>query len=128
MHNDSVNLEFENEVDDVRGKIRFYSHGKMKINLIETKKGFARGGHYHKYEQDHILISGQVEVRYYDISTSQESIQTFKTPSIIHIPKNIAHLFIAVEDSIFIETSDSKYEVTNFPKYRQIVEERMTST
>lgn len=97
----------------------------MKINLIETRKRFARGGHYHKYEQDHTLISGQMEVRFYDISTSQETIQTFKAPSIIHIPKNIAHLFIALEDSIFIETSDFEYEITNFPKYRQIVEERM---
>ena len=123
-----MNLEFEKEVDDVRGKIRFYSHGKTKINLIETRKGFARGGHYHKYEQDHVLISGQVEVRYFDISTNQETIQTFHAPSIIHITKNIAHLFIAIEDSVFIETSDSEYEVTNFPKYRQIVEERMETS
>jgi dTDP-4-dehydrorhamnose 3,5-epimerase-like enzyme len=118
-----VNLEFEKEVDDVRGKIRFYSYGKMKINLIETMKDYARGGHYHKYGQDHTIISGQVEVRFYDISTSHETIQTFQGPSIIHIPKDVAHLFIALEDSIFIETFDYDYEITNFPKYRQIVEQ-----
>jgi len=120
-----MNLEFEKEVKDVRGKIRFYSFGKMKINLIETRKGFARGGHYHEYDQDHLLISGQVEVRFYDILTNQETIHTFKAPSIIHIPKNIAHLFIALEDSIFIETFDSEYKITNFPKYRQLVDEKM---
>jgi len=38
-----MNLQFKNEVKDARGKIRFYSFGKMKINLIETRKGFARG-------------------------------------------------------------------------------------
>lgn len=123
-----MNLQFEKEVEDVRGKIIFYTHGKMKINFIETRKGFARGGHYHKYEQDHTLISGQVEVRFHDISTSQETIQIFKAPSIIHVPKNIVHLFIALEDSTFIETSDSEYEMTNFPKYRQIVEERMKTS
>jgi hypothetical protein len=69
-----------------------------------------------------------VEVRFYDISTSQETIQTFKTPSIIHIPKDIAHIFIALEDSIFIETFDSNYEITNFPKYRHIVEQRMKTS
>ena len=125
---DFVNLQLEKEIEDVRGKIFFYTHDKMKFNLIETRKGFARGGHYHKYEQDHTLISGQMEVRLWDISTSREIIQTFKAPLIIHIPKNTAHLFIALEDSLFIETSDSEYEVTNFPKYRQIVEERMKTS
>lgn len=123
-----MNLKFDKEIDDVRGKIIFYSYNNMKINLIETKKGFARGGHYHKYEQDHTLISGQVEVRFYDISSNQEITQIFKAPSIIHIPKNIAHLFIALEDSIFIETSNSEYEITNFPNYRRIVEEKMRSS
>ncbi|MDE1878499.1 MAG: hypothetical protein KGI07_08270 [Thaumarchaeota archaeon] len=118
-------MKFEKEHEDARGKIVFYSQDKMRINLIETRKGFARGGHYHKYEQDHTLISGQIEVRFYDISTKQETIKTYKAPSIIHIEENIAHLFIALEDSIFIETSYSEYEVTNFPKYRQIVEEKM---
>jgi dTDP-4-dehydrorhamnose 3,5-epimerase-like enzyme len=120
-----MNLKFEKEIEDVRGRIIFYLYGKTKINFIETRNGFARGGHHHKYEQDHILISGKMEVRFYDVLTSQETIQTFKAPSIIHVPKNVAHLFIALEDSIFTETSDSEYEVTNFPKYRQIVEERM---
>ena len=120
-----MNLKFENEIDDVRGKIIFYLYNNMKINLIETRKGFARGGHYHKYDQDHALISGQVEVRFNDISTNQETILIFKAPTIIHIPKDIAHLFIAIEDSIFVETSESDYVITNFPKYRQIVEEKM---
>lgn len=120
-----MNLKFEKEIDDVRGKIIFYSYNNMKINLIETRKGFARGGHYHKYDQDYTLISGQVEVRFNDISIDQETVQTFKAPAIIHIPKDIAHLFIAIEDSIFIETSESEYMITNFPKYRQIVEEKM---
>ena len=120
-----MNLRFEKEVEDVRGKIIFYSHDKLKINLIETKKGFARGGHFHKYEQDHVLISGYMEVRLYDITSWTETIHTFKAPSIIHIPENIAHLFVALEDSTFIETSNSEYEVTDFPKYRQIVVERM---
>lgn len=69
-----MNLEFNNEVVDVRGKARFYSFGKMKINLVEIRKWFARGDHYHKYEQDHTLIVGQIGVRFYDISTRQETI------------------------------------------------------
>jgi len=41
-------LQFEKEHEDVRGKILFFSYGKKYVNLIEIKKGFARGGHYHK--------------------------------------------------------------------------------
>jgi dTDP-4-dehydrorhamnose 3,5-epimerase-like enzyme len=120
-----VSLRTEKEVEDVRGKIIFCSYDKKKINLIETRKGFARGGHYHKYEQDHILISGQMELRLYNMTTNQETVNTIKAPLIIHVPKNTAHLFIALEDSMFIETSDYEYEITNFPKYRQVVEEGM---
>lgn len=56
----------------------------------------------------------QIEVRFYYISTSQETIQIFKSPSVIHVPKNITHPFISLEDFIFIKTSNSEYEVTNF--------------
>ena len=97
----------------------------MKINLIETRKGFARGGHYHKYEQDLILISGHVEVRLFNNATSQETIHTFKAPSIIHIQENIAHILIALEDSVSVEMFGSDYMAINFPKYRQIVEDKM---
>ena len=118
-------MQFEKEIEDKRGKIIFFSHDTMKINLIETKKGFARGGHFHKYEQDHMLIYGQVEVKFYDIANKQETTKKFEAPSIIHISKNIAHLFIALEDTVFIETSNEEYEITNFPEYRRIVEEKM---
>ena len=121
-----MNLQLEKESKDARGRIFFYSYDKIKINLIETRKGFARGGHYHKYDQDHTLISGKMQVRFWDILANQETIQTFSAPSVIHIPKNIAHLFLALDDSIFIERFDSQYEATNFPKYRQIVEEKMS--
>ena len=42
-----MNIQFEKEVEDIRGKILFLSYGKKQINLVEIRKGFARGGHYH---------------------------------------------------------------------------------
>ncbi len=46
-------------------------------------------------------------------------------PEILFVPANVAHLFIALEDSIFAETYNEKYDAINYPKYRNIVEERM---
>lgn len=118
-------MELTSQHEDARGKILFFSHGKMQINIVEVKKGFARGGHYHNYDQDHIMLSGTLEVRELDMNSGQESIKIVKPPSIIRIPKMVAHLFIALEDAVFVETFEARYEATNYPRYRKIVDDSM---
>jgi len=120
-----MNLQLEKEVQDIRGKIMFISYGKKQVNLVEIKKGFARGGHYHKFESEHILISGTIEYREENIATNQEQIKIITSPSTIKVPPDTAHLLIALQDTIFIEVFDHEYEGTNYPKYRKIVEEKM---
>ena len=119
-----MNLQFEKEVEDIRGKILFLSYGKKQINLVEIRKGFARGGHYHQTETSHFLILGKIEYREENISTGQEKISVIEAPHILNIPSNHAHLLIALEDTIFFEFFE-EYEATNFPKYRNIVENKM---
>ncbi|MDE1829666.1 MAG: hypothetical protein KGI25_05025, partial [Thaumarchaeota archaeon] len=116
--NSESNLRLEKEVEDIRGKILFLSHGDKKINLVEIKKGFARGGHYHKIAQDHIIISGKLEYREENVKTGKEHIKTIAVPTIIHVPPDTAHLLIAIEDTLFLETFDKTLEATNYPKYR----------
>ena len=118
-------MELTSQHEDARGKILFFSHGKMQINIVEVKKGFARGGHYHKYDQDHIMLSGTLEVRELDMKSNKETIKIVKSPSILQIPKMVAHLFIALEDTVFAETFEERYEATNYPKYRKIIEDIM---
>ncbi|MHB8545739.1 MAG: cupin domain-containing protein [Nitrosotalea sp.] len=120
-----MDLSLEKQIEDARGKILIYSYGKNHVNLIEIKKGFARGGHYHPYPQNHIIISGRIEYREENIVTNEEKIVIIDKPEILLVPANAAHLFIALEDAIFVETYDEKYDATNYPKYRNIVEERM---
>ena len=103
----------------------FMSYGAKQVNMVEIKKGFARGGHYHKFESDHIIITGKIEYREENIDTKKEEIKIISSPAIIRVPPNTAHLLIALEDSIFAEVFDNKYEGTNYPKYRKIVEEKM---
>ncbi len=120
-----MNLQIEKEIEDIRGKIIFISYGKKQVNLVEIKKGFARGGHYHKFESEHILISGTIEYREENIKTKQEQIKIITSPSTIKVPPNAAHLLIALQDTIFFEVFDHKYEGINYPKYRRIVETKM---
>jgi len=110
---------------DERGKMFFLKYGKFKINIIEIKKGFARGGHYHKYEQDHVVLCGKIKYKIEDISTKQEQTKTISKNEIIHIKSNMAHVLIALEDSIIVESFKEGYKVFNYLKYRKIVEKKI---
>ncbi|MGI0010216.1 MAG: hypothetical protein ACREAE_02305 [Nitrosopumilaceae archaeon] len=120
-----VELQLEKVVEDNRGKILFLSYGNQSLNFVEIKKGYARGGHYHPYEQDHIFISGKIEYREEDVLTGQEQKRIVNCPVTILVPKNTAHLFIALEDTIFLEAYGHQYKATNYAKYRKLVKELM---
>lgn len=122
-----MSLKFEKEVQDPRGKIIFLSTNYVKINIIEIKKGFARGGHFHSYDSNHMLLTGSIECRKENMITKEEEIKIFNAPSIIQVDANIAHLFIALEDSVFVETINGIYDGVNYSKYRMIVEEKIQS-
>ena len=121
-----MGLEFKKLAEDVRGKILFLLYnGTKSLNIAEIKKGFARGGHYHPYEQYHVILSGKVEYREESLDTKKEQNRIINGPEIIKVPPNTAHLLIALDDTLFFESFDKDYIATNYPKYRKIVEERM---
>ena len=121
-----MGLEFKKLAEDVRGKILFLLYnGTKSLNIAEIKKGFARGGHYHPYEQYHVILSGKVEYRDENLDTKKEQNRIIDGPEIFKVPPNTAHLLIALEDTLFFESFDKDYIATNYPKYRKIVEERM---
>ncbi|QLH05778.1 hypothetical protein [Nitrosopumilus ureiphilus] len=119
-----MNLEFEKQIEDKRGRILFLKFGRKNINLIEIKKSFARGGHFHQTETSHFLISGKIEYYTENIKTGLEKVSIISSPNIINVQPNIAHLLIAKEDSLFFEVFEN-YEDTVFHKYRKIVEDLM---
>ena len=59
--NSENKLVIENTIEDDRGKIFFLKFGYKKINFIELKKGFARGGHFHPFDSEHIILSGKIK-------------------------------------------------------------------
>ena len=42
------------------------------------------------------------------------------------VPPFVAHLLTAIDDVLFIELFKNKYEDTIFPKYRKIVEQKIS--
>jgi hypothetical protein len=118
-------MKFEKEAGDVRGKILFLTYGDKKINLLELRKGYSRGGHYHKFPTKHLIIFGKIEYRGKNVNTGHERMQILLDNEIIDTPANEAHLLTALENSVFLEVFDKDYEATNFPEYRNIVESKI---
>ena len=54
----------------------------------------------------------------------EEKILIVEAPGILDVPANHAHLLIGLDNSLFFEFFE-KYEAINFPKYRNIVENKM---
>lgn len=121
-----MGLEYEKQVTDSRGTIIFLKYGDRSINLVQIKKGFARGGHYHTFETRHHLISGIIEYREKDINTNQEKVQTITSPAVITVPPMAAHLLIAKEDVVFAEEFSKDYSAVEYDPYRNIVVQKMS--
>ena len=118
-------MELIKTSEDVRGQIIFFSYGKKQINLVEIKKGYSRGGHYHSFDTVHQLIHGKVELRQKNILNGEEIIKVIDAPNIIFVKAKFAHLLTALNDSIFIETFNDGYSAKNFSEYRKIVEKNL---
>ncbi len=122
---DKPNLEYLKTVSDERGSIIFMKNGSKLLNLVEIKKGFSRGGHFHKFQSLHNLISGKVEYLEFNTKTNEEISAIYEAPFVINVPSFVAHLLTALEDVLFVEIFDNEYQSTEFPKYRKIVEEKI---
>lgn len=120
-----MELQFEKEANDIRGKILVLRYGDKRINLVETKKGFSRGGHYHDFESKHILISGIIEYREKNLQTNMEKTQIISEPSVIITTPMTPHLITAVTDSVFAEEFEQDYSAVDYPEYRAIVAQKM---
>ena len=119
------NLELLKTATDNRGTIIFMKNGPNFLNLVEIKKGFSRGGHFHPFSSSHNIISGKVEYMEFNTKTMQEKRVVYEAPFVIVVPPFIAHLLTALDDVLFVEFFKNKYQDTIFPKYRKIVEKKM---
>jgi dTDP-4-dehydrorhamnose 3,5-epimerase-like enzyme len=114
------------ETEDARGKITWLTAGGKEIHIVETKKGFARGGHYHPFESVHLVVSGRLVYTECDIKAENTEItKTIDHVATIVTPAYRAHMIAALEDSTFIEIFDPPYRAADYKPYRSIVESSM---
>ena len=71
-------MQFKEKDEDVRGRRWNFQDKSNLISLFEIKKGFARGGQYHKNNVIHILVLGKVEYRKENVITQKEEIQFYQ--------------------------------------------------
>jgi len=121
-------FEYLKTVSDERGSLIFMKNNSHLLNFVEIKKGFSRGGHFHNFFSTHNIISGKVEYLEYDTKTNVERKEIYTTPSIIDVRPFVAHLLTALEDVLFVENFGEKYTTTYFPRYRKIVDEKISKT
>ena len=119
-----MELKYENQASDARGTIIFLSYGNKKLNIVEIKKGFSRGGHYHTFETRHFLLKGTIEYREKNLHTDTEKKEIISAPQIIVVPAMTAHLLTAQEDTIFAEEFVQDYSATDYAEYRKIVTQK----
>lgn len=118
-------LEYEKEASDARGRILFLTYGEKKINIVEIKKGFSRGGHYHTFKTFHYVLAGTIQYKEKDMISNSERTQIISAPAIISVPAMSAHLLTALEDTMFVEAFEKDYSATEYPEYRKIVTEKI---
>jgi hypothetical protein len=114
------------ETEDRRGKIIWLIAGDKEVHIVETKKGFARGGHYHPFESVHLIISGKLVYTERDVNAENSEIaKTIDRVTTVVTPAYRAHMITALDDSVFVEIFDPPYKATDYEPYRSIVENSM---
>lgn len=120
-----MELEYEKEATDARGKIVFLAYGEKKVNIVEIKKGFSRGGHYHEFETTHHILGGKIQYKEKDLNSNKENTQVITAPATITVPAMTAHLLTAIEDTLFVEVFGNDYNATDYPEYRRVVTQNL---
>lgn len=109
--------------EDERGKLVQLIHdGYKQVNVVFSKGGTVRGGHYHKQNNEAFyIVSGSCEVTLF-MNGKQET-QLFKAEDFFAIEKNTGHTFKYLEDTLLlgfydagvVDTSGGGYDIYPMP-------------
>ena len=101
--------------EDNRGTIRsFYpDENIVEYNLMITKKGDARGYHYHPHFVEYmIVVEGTCLFKEYSDEIHEVELSTGDS---IRIPKNVPHTFLAITDFKFVSMLTHRWHDSNPP-------------
>lgn len=111
-----LNVDFQHK-DDRGTLIQLVHKGYSQFNIITSKKGVFRGGHFHKYNTEaFFIINGKCKVTVEYNGLKEE--KTFKTGDFFRIAPYIIHSFDYLEDSVMasmyslgVELSDGQKDI-----------------
>ena len=100
------------EFADDRGTLVQLVHdGWRQINVITSKKGAVRGGHYHKFNQEAFyIVSGSLEL------TVNDSVYSFRQGDFFSIEPFDLHSFRFWEDTILVSMYSEGVELADGTK------------
>ena len=111
---EKLNVDFEHI--DSRGRLVQLVHdGYKQVNILESKQGVFRGGHYHKIcREAFFVIKGKVEVTLKN-SEIEESV-VFQENDFFQINPNVIHSMFFPDDCLMIQMYDTPVEMDNGDK------------
>ena len=98
---------------DERGKlIQLARDGYKQINVIESKAGSFRGGHYHELNREvFYVVRGEIELTVRKDGESETL--RFKAGDMFLVPPHVAHDFLYLSDTILVAMYDKGVELGN---------------
>ncbi len=96
--------------EDGRGKLAQLVHGGYtQINVLESRKGVLRGGHFHKRAREaFFVVSGQVEVTLK--KGPEQQIELFGPGNFFEIAPFVVHSMSFPEDCVLVAMYDIPVE------------------
>lgn len=101
------------EYKDVRGTLtQLFHKGYSQVNVIVSKKGVIRGGHFHKLNSEAFyIVQGYCVVK--ASIEEKEQIEEFKAGDFFKIDPMIMHEFSFVEDTVLVSMYSMGVELEN---------------
>ncbi len=98
--------------EDARGSlVQLVSGNCAQVNILRTRAGVMRGGHYHKRcAEMFYVISGSVHVTFSNGQESEE--RTFHTDDLFAVPPGVVHALRFPEDCVLVAIYDQPVETS----------------
>ena len=100
-------LVFENEAGCLKQLVH---EGWKQVNVITSKKGSVRGGHYHKQNREcFYIVEGSFLLTVWKDDTKEE--YEIKQNDMFIIPEDVFHTFAYHEDTLLVAMYDNGVEI-----------------
>lgn len=102
--------------EDQRGSLtQLVREGYSQVNVITSKEGCIRGGHYHKQNRETFyVVSGALRLTVK--KDGQSEVYTFRKGAMFTISPFVCHDFVFLSDTLLVSMYDRGVELSNGEK------------